>query len=427
MMLRSTVRFRSALLPPLLPKMPVALSFAGAVAFGVFFAASAFAQAPAAPVVPPAKPAAPVLGKAPAAGVPAKAPAAGVLAKAPAAGVPAAAKPAASAKPSGKFDNTLNPATGLPNWHPPVGGPEPGANAQPPMRPGHDQRNARQLIEQLKRNPGSVTPELGSAPVLAFPKDSPFAKDSHGNCVGQGPDDAPKNVNLFHGWLGVDNVKAIAAPPRLSPSDTGWFAVRFGGSAWWKWRLTPYPWRYENHDDECDPRNTPIPLLANLINFALLLFLLQRFGGKPLAAALEKRRATIMLAIERAQEIKDSATKRVAEYQSELDHLDEKLTSLRQHYAEEGKLEEVQLREELSQARDRMLADVGFRIDQEGKTTRDRLSRDALEGALGAAQTLIGETLNDDDHKRLCEEFLDQLGGALTKSPSDGGVTGAAS
>jgi F-type H+-transporting ATPase subunit b len=331
----------------------------------------------------------------------------------------ATGKPAAAPTASPKVDNKVNPNTGLPNWHPPVGA-EPSPQAQPPMRPGHDQQNVRQMIDQLKRGSGAVPSEPAKIEARKYPR------DEHGYCIGQGPDDPPKNVNLFHGWLGVNNEKAVLPPPRIVEAETGWFAQRFGSTAWWKWRLTPYAWRYENHDDECDPRNTPIPLLANLINFGVLMLIVTKFGAKPVAEALKKRRDTIMSEIDRAQAMKESASKRLTEYQSDLDNLDTKLSALRTQYAEEGELEEKRLREELTQARDRMMADASFRVEQEGKTTRDNLSRDALEGALGGAETLLGAAINDDDHNRLCEEFLDQLGGAFTPGAKDGGATGAA-
>jgi len=280
------------------------------------------------------------------------------------------------------------------------------------------------MLEQMKRDRGAapaLEPEGLKAAARKFPK------DEHGYCIGQGPDDPPKNVNLFHGWLGVNNEKAVVAPPRRNDAETGWFAERFGSADWWKWRLTPYPYRYENHDDECDPRNTPIPLLANLINFAALMFIITRFGAKPVAETLKKRRDTIMSEIDRAREMKETAATRLDQYQGELDNLDTKLDALRKQYAEDAAFEEKRLREDLAQARERMLADATVRIEQEGKATRDKLSRDALDAAVGSAESLLGKTVEDADHARLCEEFLDQLGDALASKGREGTVTGASS
>jgi len=328
-----------------------------------------------------------------------------------------------TAAPSAAPAASVNPATGLPNWHPPIGGPTP--QPQPPMRPGHDQQQKmREMIEQLRREKGGAPAEVVEAKARKYPR------DDHGYCIGQGPTDPPKNVNLFHGWLGVDNARAVPAPPRRVDGETGFIAERLGSSAWWKWRLTPYPYRYENHDDECDPRNTPIPLLANLINFAALMFLVTRFGAKPIAEALKKRRDAVMSEIDRAREIKASAEARLAEYEADIEQLDVKLETLRKQYADEAALEEKRLREDLAQARDRLLTDASFRIEQEGKSTRDRLSREALDEALGAAESLLGKSVKDADHDRLCEEFLDQIGTTLSTAEglkANGATPGASS
>jgi F-type H+-transporting ATPase subunit b len=388
------------------------------LAFGLGLAATSVAQDPygddAAPKPRAAKPAKPAAKPAkPAAAAPTAVPAAAPTA------VPAAAPTAA---PSAAPAASMNPATGLPNWHPPIGGPTP--QPQPPTRPGHDQQQKlRDMVEQLKREKGGAPAE----PVEA--KGRKYPRDEHGYCIGQGPTDPPKNVNLFHGWLGVDNARAVPPPPRRVEGETGFFAERLGSPAWWKWRLTPNPYRYENHDDECDPRNTPIPLLANLINFAALMFIVTRFGAKPVAEALKKRRDSVMSEIDRARAIKESAEARLAEYEADIQQLDVKLETLQKQYADEAALEEKRLREDLAQARDRLLSDASFRIEQEGKSTRDRLSREALDGALDAAEALLRTSVKGADHDRLCEEFLDQLGTTLAKSDgvSTNGTTSGAS
>ena len=236
--------------------------------------------------------------------------------------------------------------------------------------------------------------------------------DAHGYCIGDGPQDRPKDINLFHGWLGVNNDKAVPAPPKGGGEDW-WGKDYFGNKDWWTWRLTPHPWRYENHDDHCDPRNQPIPLLANVINIGVLLFLLIRFGRKPVEESLRKRKKSIMSEIDKAQRIKKDAEDRLQNYEDELDNLDNKLDALREQYAAEGVREEQRAKQEAEEARARMIADAEFRVSQEGKSARDSLSREALEEALQAAETLLGKAITQADHDRLAEEYLDQIGPAL--------------
>ncbi|MBI4956724.1 MAG: F0F1 ATP synthase subunit B, partial [Myxococcales bacterium] len=230
---------------------------------------------------------------------------------------------------------------------------------------------------------------------------APGAGGAH-ECPGHGPNDRPPEVNWLHGILGVDNE---GAPDPLPPNASGW--DRF------LWKLKPSLWRYENKDDACDPRNEPIPLFANLVNFGIFAFLLVHFGKKPVREALAKRKASIMTEIDRAASIRSEAKKRLEHYRGELENLDDTLAELREQFHDEGKAEELRLVEEMGSMRDRMLADAEFRAAQDGKTARDELSRQALEGALRAAESLIGQTITPADHDRLVETYLDHLAAAL--------------
>ena len=300
----------------------------------------------------------------------------------------------------------------------------------PPIRPGKgkDTRNSaaqRQKLEEMLRRQGKLPPKRpGSVPAGATktPPKKKYPKDDHGHCRGDGPDDRPKDINLVHGWWGVDNEKAEKAPPK-GGGDDWWGRNKYfnlGNKAWWLWRLTPHPYRYENHDDHCDPKNEPVPLLANIINLGVLIFLFVRFGKKPLAEALSTRKENIMREIDKSREIKAAAQQRLDRYEDELDHLDDKLEALRKQYAAEGEVEKSRLIEEIAQTRERMIADTNFRIAQEGKAARDNLSREALEGALGAAEELLRKTITQADHQRLAEEYLDEIGPALRDGAKGG-------
>lgn len=314
---------------------------------------------------------------------------------APAPKAPAAPPPGTPIKPKPDTKGA-EPTKGLPAGHPPLG---PGRQIPESLRKRMEALRKAQAAQngQAQAAPHGLAPAVPAGPA-AKPREP---RDEHGLCLGDGHNDRPKDINLFHGWLGVNNDKAVPPP---SPKGSG---------EWWKWRLTPHPYRYENHDDHCDRRNQPIPLLANVINVGVLLFLLVRFGRRPMGEALKKRRASIMEEIDRAQEIKKSAKARLEKYEDELDNLDGRLEELRDQYKAEGEVEEKHVRQEMAETRDRLLADAAFRISQEQKTARDDLSRQALEDALAAAETLLGSAIGRADHDRLEEEYLDQLGEAL--------------
>ena len=333
---------------------------------------------------------------------------------------PAAAKPGRPGMPAGrpgKAPGNKRVMPGLPPGHPPIGAP-PRPRPRPRMRNRGQAGSAQKLLEKLRRQ--------GRAKPGAKRKRKKYPRDEHGYCVGQGANDRPKDINLVHGWFGVNNEKAV---PR--PRFAGWDSNASWGDnfkrmwPFWKWRLTPYLYRYENHDDHCDPRNQPVPLLANIINIGALIFLMVWFGRKPMTEALRNRKQSITSEMDKARAIKKSARERLDRYEDDLDHLDDKLAELRDQYALEAANDEKRLREAMLATRDRLLADVDFRLAQADKGARDALSREALESAMSAAEQLLVDNLKDSDHDRLEAEYLDHIGGMLASSDgsgTDGGV-----
>lgn len=320
-------------------------------------------------------------------------------------GLAHAQKPAAPAKPDMKRGKRGKMR--LPAGHPPVGKPA-------PRRPkAAQQQRVQRRLNALRRR------------AAAGKKKVKYPRDAHGHCLGQGAENRPKDINLVHGWFMVDNEQALAKI-KERPRYTGWKCptgtlscfLNIGAKlkeAWplWSWRMTPSMYRYENHDDHCDPKNQPIPLAVNLFNMALLLWLLTFAGKKPMAEALLKRRENIRTEIEQAQKIKKGAEKRLSAYTSEMDNLEGKLAELRQQYALEADTEEARLEQELQDTRRRLLADADFRLSQADKMACENLSREALEEALQAAEALLVANLNASDHERLEQEHLQHMAAAL--------------
>jgi F-type H+-transporting ATPase subunit b len=275
----------------------------------------------------------------------------------------------------------------------------------PPVDPGRREQ-IQKLIEERRKKRGEEQQQAATPGEQPAPSKPKGPVDAEGHCIGDGPNDRPKDINLFHGWLGTkDEIgdrndmwkKAVAPPPAK------------GSKEWWFWRLTPYPFRYDNHEDPCDRYNQPVPLFANIINSGVLFFVLVRCSRKPIAEGLAKRKKTIMAEFDKAAEIKRDARQRLDRYEEELEHLDEKLVALRQQYADEGEKEEARVRAHVQQRREAMLADAEFRVVQESKAARDELSRAALHEALAAAEQIVKTSITPEDHARLAREYLDQV------------------
>jgi F-type H+-transporting ATPase subunit b len=243
--------------------------------------------------------------------------------------------------------------------------------------------------------PGSLPPGMRPPGQRPPPPPDPHPAKAHPeHCPGHGPMDPPGHINLWHGLIGVNNDKA---GPNASAID----------------RLL---WRYDNHDDPCDPKNEPPPLLASLINFGLLAFLLVRFGRKPIAEALLKRKEAIMGEIETATRLKADAQARLRDYKKKSARIHETLDELKAEYVQQSEVEKARILAEAEERRVRMRRDAEFRIEQERKAARNELMERAVIEAVAAAEALLAQRVGPEDQARAAEEYLTGLGVAVRGS-----------
>jgi len=210
------------------------------------------------------------------------------------------------------------------------------------------------------------------------------------HCPGHGPLDRPPHINWWRGLLAVNN--------ELAQSDSA---------------LNQLLFRYENEKNPCDPKNMPPPFLASVLNFALLGFILYRFGKKPLAEALVKRKAAIMGDIVTASRLKKEAEARLKEYEDKFENLEETMEQLRAEYAAQAELEKQHILTEAEERRARMRRDAEFRIEQELKAARAELLQQAVEEAVAAAEALVKQRVGQTDQERLADDYLKTVSSSL--------------
>jgi F-type H+-transporting ATPase subunit b len=281
------------------------------------------------------------------------------------------------------------PPSGLPQGHPAVPGmaqPTDNARPHPTVLPPRPIRRPR---------PAAPTPEP------AHHEEEHAAHGGH--CPGHGPNDPPPRINLYQGLLGVDNDKAV------------------NGSAFEK-----VLFRYDNKDNACDPKNQPPPFLASLLNFCVLAFVIGKYGKKPLAEALLKRKESIMAEIDNATRLKEQSESRLAEYEEKFETIDETLAAAKSDYAAAAQQEKARILQEAETRRVRMRKDAEFRIEQELKAARILLLQEATENAASAAEELLRKRLTPADHERIAEDYLGSIAKALGPDGATSGRSGGA-
>jgi F-type H+-transporting ATPase subunit b len=211
--------------------------------------------------------------------------------------------------------------------------------------------------------------------------------------------DPPPHINWYQGLLGVNNEKSQS--PRF---------------------IDRLLWRYHNAKDECDHKNQEPPVLASVINFALLAYLLFRFGKGPVMSALAKRKKDITQDIDSANELKQDAEKRLTSYQRQLNRIEERRQELVEEHRLQWEIEKKRILDEAQEKSDRLRKDARFRVDQELKQAQVDMLRESIDAAVAAAEDLIKTRVQGADQERLADEYLAGVAASLQpgRAPAKG-------
>ena len=156
-------------------------------------------------------------------------------------------------------------------------------------------------------------------------------------------------------------------------------------------------------------KGTPPPFLASLINFAVLVLVLVKFGAKPLAGALTKRKDGIMKDIDDATRMRDAAEARLKEYRDRLDKIEHDIARVRSDFREQAERDRERILREAEERRALMKRDAEFLLGQELKQMRIDLTAETVDAATKAAAELVAKRLTAADHDRFAEAFVTQL------------------
>lgn len=161
----------------------------------------------------------------------------------------------------------------------------------------------------------------------------------------------------------------------------------------------------------------PVPLLAYLINSAILFTLLFKFGKGPIMDGLAKRREDIMRGMEEAAAMRKEAMAQLEVHEAKLAKIDAEITRLRAEMKEAAEAERAHILVEAKKRRERMERDAKQMIAQELKNAKEQLLEETVRAAMQRAETLLTQSASDADHERLCEEYLGSLAQKLPGAP----------
>jgi F-type H+-transporting ATPase subunit b len=155
---------------------------------------------------------------------------------------------------------------------------------------------------------------------------------------------------------------------------------------------------------------SPSGLIAYIINFALLVVLLQMFLYKPVKNALAQRQQRIAESLEAADKAAQEAAQQRAEFEKELAKAREVAQAEARKVAEATE----KMRQGVLAAAQKEAEELKVRAREEAEQEKLQVAADlqvqAAELAMGITHKVVGEAIDEAAQRKLVDQFLTDLG-----------------
>jgi F-type H+-transporting ATPase subunit b len=157
---------------------------------------------------------------------------------------------------------------------------------------------------------------------------------------------------------------------------------------------------------------TPTGIIAYIINFTLLVVLLQMFLYKPVKNALAQRQQRIAESLEAADKAAQEAAQQRAAFEKEL------AEARQDAQADARKAAEItdKMRQEILAAAQKEADEIKARAREEAKVEKEQVAADlqkqAADLAMQITRKILGEAVDEQTQSKLVNKFLTNLGDA---------------
>ena len=163
-------------------------------------------------------------------------------------------------------------------------------------------------------------------------------------------------------------------------------------------------------------------MLWTLLAFGVSMFLLRKLAFPRIQTALEKRARAVAESIDAAERTRQEADQILNEYRERLREAREQADEIVSRARKAADKTQDEARIHAKETREEMLSDARRDIEQETRRAIGQIRREVADLTVIATEKVARKTLNDDDHKRLIDEALQEFD--FSQLPGGGSPTG---
>lgn len=142
------------------------------------------------------------------------------------------------------------------------------------------------------------------------------------------------------------------------------------------------------------------------INFAILVFILVKFLGKPIKNYLSQRKELIERSIKESQEAKELAQRALQEVEEKLKLKDKDIQDIIDSAKKIGEQEKLQIMQEADKMKEKILEQAKTNIEFEVKMAKDALRLEAAELAIQLSEQKLKDKISPEVQEKLLQESI---------------------
>jgi F-type H+-transporting ATPase subunit b len=173
------------------------------------------------------------------------------------------------------------------------------------------------------------------------------------------------------------------------------------------------------------PEQTPLidlkKLALQLLNFAVLLFILVKFGGGAINKALAARHHQLKADLASAAELRAIAEAKLGKQEARLASLQAEIADMRRGIKAEADAEKARLIAAAEARAERIKSETTFLVEQQVREAEARLRRESADTALKVAEEILRRAIGAGDQQRLLDTFVSDIEKAAAATASTAG------
>jgi F-type H+-transporting ATPase subunit b len=150
-------------------------------------------------------------------------------------------------------------------------------------------------------------------------------------------------------------------------------------------------------------------LIPQMIGFLIVLWILKRYAWAPVLGMLEERRRRIAEEVHNSERLRQEAEALKAEYENQLKSIEAEARQRIQAAVAEAQKVAEEVRADAHRDARAITEKAKANLELEYRKARVELRNEMVTMALGAAERLLRETMDAEEHRRAVERFLTEL------------------